>query len=91
MEKLRYAEMKPRQTYSRVLLPELAKPRPRLGLTFRVTALNNGAALGDGDGGTKRNVGVVLAREDVDLGFERLFHLVRGVCWGLLREWCVRY
>lgn len=39
---LRYAEMKPRQTYPRVLLPELAKPRPRLGLTFRVTALNDG-------------------------------------------------
>lgn len=39
---LRYAEMKPRQVYPRVLLPELAKPRPRLGLTYRVTALNDG-------------------------------------------------
>jgi len=39
---LRYAEMKPRQTYPRVLLPELAEPRPRLGLTYRVTAINDG-------------------------------------------------
>jgi hypothetical protein len=39
---LRYADMKPRQVYPRVLLPELAKPRPRLGLTYRVTALNDG-------------------------------------------------
>lgn len=42
MEKLRYAEMKPRQTYPRVLLPELVKPRPKQGLNFRVTALNGG-------------------------------------------------
>lgn len=42
MNKLRYVEMKSRQTYPRVLLPELAESRPRLGLTFRVTALNDG-------------------------------------------------
>jgi hypothetical protein len=42
VKKLRYVETKPRQAYPRVLLPELAKPLPRLGLTFRVIALNGG-------------------------------------------------
>ncbi len=42
MEKLRYAEMKPRQTYPRVILPELARERPKLGLAYRVTAINEG-------------------------------------------------
>lgn len=42
VERFRYAEIEPRRPYPRVLLPDLFKERPRVGVTYRVTAVNDG-------------------------------------------------